>query len=45
LVAPVLFLLSPRHGPRRQHRSFLYAKSFLGNVFVSPSNGLRNPVY
>jgi hypothetical protein len=28
LVAPVTSFITPRHGPRRQHRSFSYAKSF-----------------
>jgi hypothetical protein len=41
LDAPVLFLVTPRHGPSRQHRSFSYANRFRGNVFTSPSNGRR----
>jgi hypothetical protein len=28
LVAPVLFFITPRHGPRRQHLSFSYANRF-----------------
>jgi hypothetical protein len=44
-IASVSFLITPRHGPHRQHRSFSYANRFLGNVFASPSNGLHIPVY
>jgi hypothetical protein len=41
LVAPVFFLITPRHGPHRQHRSFSYANRFRGNVLTElfPSNG------
>jgi hypothetical protein len=30
--------ITPRHGPRRKHHSFLYANRFHRNVFASPSN-------
>jgi hypothetical protein len=45
LVVPVVFFITPRHGPRRQHHSSLYAYAnrFRGNVFASPSNGLHKP--
>jgi hypothetical protein len=41
LVAPVFFLTTPRHGPRRQHRSFSYANRFRGDVFIEtfPKSG------
>jgi hypothetical protein len=41
LVAPVVFLITPRHGPHRQHCSFLYANHFCMNVFTElfPSTG------
>jgi hypothetical protein len=31
---------TPRHEPRRKHRSFLYASRFRGSMFMSPSNGV-----
>jgi hypothetical protein len=34
-VAPVVFLIAPRHAPRRRHRSFSYA----GNVTRYPATG------
>jgi hypothetical protein len=40
LVAPVVFLLTPRHAPRRQHRSFSYANSFQGNVLTEPFSSI-----
>jgi hypothetical protein len=43
LVDPIIFLIIPRHGPRRQQRSLSYANRVRGNVFASPSNGLSNP--
>jgi hypothetical protein len=36
LLAPVVFHITLRHGPRRQHSSFLYANRFRGNVFIEP---------
>jgi hypothetical protein len=36
VFAPVISLITPRHGPRRQHRSFTYANRFRGNVFTEP---------
>jgi hypothetical protein len=45
LVTPVVFKITPRHGPRRKHRSFSYINSVRGNVFSSPSKGWRNTVY
>jgi hypothetical protein len=36
LVAPVVFFIIPRHGPRRQRRSFSYANRFRGNMFTEP---------
>jgi hypothetical protein len=35
-VAPVVFLITPRHGPRREHRSFSHANRCSGNVFAEP---------
>jgi hypothetical protein len=43
--AQILFFITTRSGPRRQHRLLTYANRFRANVFMSPSNGLRNPVY
>jgi hypothetical protein len=40
--APIVFFLTIRHWPHRKHGSFSYANRFRGNVFASPSNGLRN---
>jgi hypothetical protein len=36
LVAPVVFLISPWHGPHRQHCSVSYANRFRGNMFTEP---------
>jgi hypothetical protein len=36
LVAPIVFLITPRYGPRPQHSSFSYANRFRGNVFTEP---------
>jgi hypothetical protein len=36
LVAPVVFFIIPRHGRRRQHRSFSCAIRCHGNVFIGP---------
>jgi hypothetical protein len=36
LVAPVVFLITPRHGLCRQHCSFLYANRFCVNMFTEP---------
>jgi hypothetical protein len=44
-IAPVLFFITARRGPRRQHRSFPYTNRFRGNVCASPSNGFQKPVY
>jgi hypothetical protein len=44
-LPPVFFLITPRHGPRLQHRSFSYANRFRGNMFAAPSNGLLKPLY
>jgi hypothetical protein len=44
LGCPVIFLITPRHGPRRKHCSMSHPNLFRGNVFASPSNGVRNPV-
>jgi hypothetical protein len=35
-VVPIIIVISPRHGPRRQHRSFSYANRFRWNVFTEP---------
>jgi hypothetical protein len=35
-VAPVVFHITPRHGPRRQSHSFSSANRFRGNVFTEP---------
>jgi hypothetical protein len=32
----LVFLITPRHGLRRQHRSFSYSNRFRGNVFIEP---------
>jgi hypothetical protein len=44
LSAPVVFLITPQHGARRQHCSFPYANPFCRNMFTSTSNRLHNPV-
>jgi hypothetical protein len=36
LIAPVVLLITPRHGLRRQHRLFSYANCFCGNLLNEP---------
>jgi hypothetical protein len=39
LVAPSVFKITPRYGPRRKYPSFSYANRLSRIVFASPSNG------
>jgi hypothetical protein len=41
-VAPVVLLITPRHGPPRQHRAFSYANRFRGNT-RHPATGFLIP--
>jgi hypothetical protein len=42
LVAPIVFKITPRHGPRRKHRSLLYAVSE-GMCSRRPATGCLTP--